>query len=416
MEPKYRPSRRPEQRLRPGAARATAGLLLVLALGAPPARAELTPPDSARSGSYTMRGYDTRIQHGIDLIYSLRLDEADRYFREVIASDPGNPLGHFFLAMVTWWRVLTDLESREHDEAFYRLLDKCVQVCDRRLADDPDDFDAVLFKAGAIGFGGRLRGNRGQYLRAAAAGLKSLPLLEQSRRMEPTNKDILFGQGIYNYFAEVIPREYPVVRPIMWLLPEGDREKGLQQLREVAREGRYARTEAAYFLARIHRMFEDDKSTALEFLEELHARYPENGLFHRYTARTLIDLGRWGRGGRLYREVVRHSREGRPGHHARGHMEALYHLGKRAFYQARLPEAARSFAAVDSLGRGLRPGSDLGYLALGNLMLGMTYDRLGERALAVECYERVMTLPNQDKSHKLAGRYLDEPYGVGPRP
>ena len=50
--------------------------------------------------------------------------------------------------------------------------------------------------------------------------ISSLPLLEKSRQLEPTNKDILFGQGIYNYFAEVMPRRYPVIKPIMLLLPE----------------------------------------------------------------------------------------------------------------------------------------------------------------------------------------------------
>ena len=58
-------------------------------------------------------------------------------------------------------------------------------------------------------------GDRGQYLRAAGDGLKCLPLLNKSRSMEPTNKDILFGQGIYNYFAEVMPRQHQWLRLMM---------------------------------------------------------------------------------------------------------------------------------------------------------------------------------------------------------
>ena len=70
------------------------------------------------------------------------------------------------------------------------------------------NFEAILFKGGAIGFRGRLRGDRSQYLRAARDGLRSLPLLQKSRQLEPTNKDILFGQGIYHYFAEAMPGHY----------------------------------------------------------------------------------------------------------------------------------------------------------------------------------------------------------------
>ena len=371
-------------------------------------------PEQRRAASgYTLRGYDERIQDGIDLIYRLEFAAADRYFGAIIAADPDNPLGHFFLAMVTWWRVLIDLEDRAHDEAFYRLLEKCIEVCDRRLKRDADDFDAILFKAGSIGFRGRLRGDRGQYVRAARDGLKTLPLLKRSRLMEPTNKDILFGQGIYNYFADVMPRKHPIIRPIMWLLPDGDRKKGLQQLREVAREGRYARAEATYFLVQIYRLFEKDRHRALFYVEKLYARYPENALFHRYTARLLADLGYWKRSVSLYQEVVRCSREGRIGYHVRGHMEALYYLGKHAFYQNRLPAAAAAFKEVDSLSRSLGKKSDKGYGALSNLLLGMTYDLQGKRRAAMACYKRVQELDGRGDDRKTARQYLKTPYREG---
>ena len=105
--------------------------------------------------------------------------------------------------MTSWWRVLIDLEDRSHDELYYDQLQECIDVCDARLEEDPDNFDAILFKGGAIGSRGRLRGDRGKFLGAARDGLRSLPLLKRSRNLEPTNKDILFGQGIYDYFAVI---------------------------------------------------------------------------------------------------------------------------------------------------------------------------------------------------------------------
>lgn len=364
------------------------------------------PADSA----YTARGFDPRLQQGIDLIYSLRFDEADQHFRQVIQADPGNPVGYFFRAMTGWWRVLVDLDSRAYDQAFYDLLEECIQVCDRRLEQDPMDFDAILFKGGAVGFRGRLRGDRGQYLGAASDGLTSLPLLEKSRELEPTNKDILFGQGIYNYFAEVFPEKYPVVKPIMVLLPSGNRQQGLQQLRQVAAEGRYARAEAAYFLAQIYRVFEEDKTPALQYLAYLHDRYPDNAVFHRNRARTLVDLGRWSEAVPLYEEYVRRSLAGQTGYHLSGRLEALYYLGKSAFRRRRLDEAATSFARLDSLDDRIDRESDRGYLSLANLFLGMTHDLQGDRDLAVARYRRVLALPDQGGSRELAEEYLEKPY------
>lgn len=370
----------------------------------------LCAPARGEDVGYTMRGFDQRIQHGVDLIYNLRFDAAERHFEAIIEAEPDNPLGYFFRTMVAWWRVLIDLDDESHDEAFYAQLEQCIEVCDRRLAEDPMDFDAILFKGGAIGFRGRLRGDRGQYLKAARDGLRCLPLLEKSRQLEPGNKDILFGQGIYNYFAEVMPQRHRIIRPIMIFLPDGDRELGLRQLDEVAREGMYARTEAAYFLAQIYRIFEEGALKSLPYLEELYARYPDNALFHRYTARILVEVGRWRRGGALYEEYARRSRAGQVGYHWHGRLEAHYYLGKYAFFKNRLAEAEGHFAAADSLGGTSKRKRDLAYAALANLLLGQICDIQGRRAEAVARYERVRELPKQGDSRERAKRYLGEAY------
>ena len=364
----------------------------------------------AQMAPYSVRAYDPRIQHGIDLIYRLQFEPADNYFQEVIATDPENPLGHFFLAMVTWWRVLIDLEDRSHDETFYNLLGRCIEVCDQRLKTTPRDFDAILFKAGAIGFRGRLRGNREQYLRAASDGLKCMPLLKISRELEPENKDILFGQGVYNYFIEVIPEKYPVVRPITWLLPKGKRETGLEQLRLVAAKGQYASTEALYFLAQIHRLFERDKAASLQYLEQLHRRYPQNSIFHRFTARTLVEIGQWSRGTALFEEVVRRADAKHTGYHLFGQVEALYYVGQNAWLRQRYGEALPLLERAERLAKGQTRTSMRKYRTLCLLLMGKSYDVRGDREQALDQYAQVRALPNYGTSHKQAKTYTKTPF------
>jgi tetratricopeptide repeat protein len=362
---------------------------------------------------YSLRGYDQRIQDGIDLIYGLRFEQADTHFEAIIEAAPESPVGYFFRAMVAWWRVLVDLEDTAHDAAFYGRLEDCIQVCDQRLRQDPMNFDAILFKGGAIGFRGRLRGNRRQYLKAARDGLRCLPLLEHSRRLEPTNRDILFGQGIYNYFAEVIPREIPLVRPLMLLLRKGNRALGLSQLADVADQGQYARVEAAYFLAQIFMLFEDDRAAAQEYLEYLNARYPANALFHLRLARLSAERGQWRKAVELFSSWVERSRRGESGYHCHGRLEALYYLGKNAFYGRRTERAAACFAEVDSLGQGLRRERDQEYVTLANLMLGMTCDVEGQRDQARARYRRVGQLRNSGDAHARSRRYLETPFAWG---
>lgn len=370
----------------------------------------VSAPAYCAETAYTIRGYDERIQHGIDLIYGLHFDEADAHFAAIRAADPHNPLGYFFSAMVTWWRVLIDLDDRTHDEAFYAQLERCIEVCDQRLKEDPLDFDAILFKGGAIGFRGRLRGDRDQYVQAARDGLRSLPLLTKSRQLEPSNKDILFGQGLYNYFAKVMPERHAILRPVMIFLPDGDRELGLQQLRQVASEGLYARTEAAYFIAQIYRIFENDSNAALPYITELFARYPSNALFHRYAARTLVEVGRWPEGIALYEQYIQRHRKRQTGYHVHGNIEARYYLGRYAFFIRRYAEARADFLAVDQLTEESERERDLAYTALANLYLGMIADLENDAREAQTRYEKVLDLPEYANSHKRAKTYLIEPY------
>ena len=373
----------------------------------------LALPAWADETTYTIRGFDPRVQQGIDLIYNLRFDEAERHFEAIIEAAPDNPLGYFFRAMVEWWRVLVDLGDESHDEQFYACLQECINVCDRRLEEDPLDFDAIFFKGGSIGLRGRLRGDRGQYLQAARDGLRCLPLLEKSRKLEPANKDILLGQGIYNYFAETMPEKHPVVRPIMIFLPDGDRELGLQQLEEVRREGTYAHTEAIYFLGQIFRLFEDDDHRALPYFEELSVRYPDNSIFHRFTARLLVERGSWMRGTALYEEYVNRSRAGQTGYHKHGRLEAHYHLGKYDFLRQRYDAAVAHFATTASLADGSVRKRDRVYAALANLFLGKLHDLQGRRDEAVRHYEKVRELPDYADSRDRAKKYLRTPYREG---
>ena len=366
----------------------------------------------------SIRHDDERIQDGIDLIYRLHLEAAERHFRGLIDDYPDHPLGYFFLAMTSWWWVLIDLDDQTHDELFYARLQDCIDICDARLEIDEDDFDAVFFKGGAIGFRGRLRGDRDQLLRAARDGLRCLPLLKRSRRLAPDNKDVLFGQGLYDYFADVMPRKYPILRHLAWLLVRGDRERGLQQLQEAASQGRYARTEAQFLLAQIHRLFEDDAASALTYLTALRQSYPENSLFHRYTARTLAEAGSWNRAVPLHRQVIERARAGQRGYHVRAQIESHYYLGKSAFLRRQLPDAATYLITADSLsltlGADLRRQSVRKFVTMANLYLGMTRDGLGQRQPALLRYARVRELPDYGGSHQWARTFEKKAYSFTP--
>ena len=75
------------------------------------------------------------------------------------------------------------------------------------------------FKGGAIGFRGRLRATRDSWIKAADDGREALPIVEQASKLDSNNTDVELGFGIYNYYAAVIPDEYPMIKPLMIFFP-----------------------------------------------------------------------------------------------------------------------------------------------------------------------------------------------------
>lgn len=353
---------------------------------------------------------EAHIQAGIRHVYNLDFDSARVNFETVTARQPDDPAGYFFLAMVDWWKIVTDLDNTSYDEHFLSLLDRVVDLCDKRLDKDEKDLKALFFKGGAVGFQGRLHGNRGDWIKAANAGRVALPLVEKMAELAPKNDDVLLGIGIYNYYAAVIPDLYPFVRPLMILFPKGDRAKGLEQLQRASRNAAYANFEATYFRLQALSNFEKKPIDALPLALELHSTFPNNPIFHKYVGRCYAALGNWVEMRQVFGDVLRRFEAKRLGYDTSAAREANYYLGLEEMNSGRYDTALQYFYRSDEQSRSLDRSGLSGFMVLANLRIGMIYDLQGKRDLATMQYKKVLDMTDYQDAHKQAEEYLKAPY------
>ena len=364
----------------------------------------------AHGGQAAGGEFDSAAQRGIARVYNLDFEQAETEFRTMVAVRPADPAGYFFLAMVRWWMIMIDIDNEQEDGEFTRALDAVVTMCDSLLEKNPDDVNAIFFKGGALGFEGRLRFHRNDYFGAADAARRALPLVRSAMALDPGNDDILLGAGIYSYYADVIPSEYPVVKPLMLFVPPGDRQKGIRDLTVAAAKGRYASVEAKYFLLQIYYAYEKDYVRALALAEELHARFPANVVFHRYLGRIFVATNSWEQARTVFEGVIARVQEGRRGYTSVVEREARYYAGMAFMLAGRLDEALREFYRCDELSRTLDAGEASGYMSMANLRIGEVYDLQGKRPLALEQYRKVKAMANYQESHATAERCMAAPY------
>jgi len=353
---------------------------------------------------------DASMRRGIDDIYNIEFAKADKEFEEVIRLMPDHPAGYFFQAMTQWWRILSDFEDESHDKEFLSALDNVVSMCEKRLDKDENDVTALFYKGGAVGFQARLRANRGSWLAAANDGVVALRAIRKAFKLDPMNSDVLLGMGIYNYYAEVIPEQYPIIKPAMIFLPSGDKKTGLEQLEVGARKARYAKVEAMYFLLQAYFTYERQFVRALEIAQELHNKYPRNPLFHRMYGRCYVSMGYWAEAYRIFSQVEEKYRTHQAGYDVYDGREAYYYIGRHFFLAGRFEESLQNLYRCDEISRRVDKNAASGFMSMANLMIGMVYDVQRKRGSALAQYQKVLEMKEYENTHKEARRYTEKPY------
>lgn len=353
--------------------------------------------------------FDSLVQTGIDQIYSLQFESAEETFIQVKDEYPNHPAGMFFTAMITWWKILIDLDNEEYDDLFYDQLEEVIDFCDDILEKNPESFDAIFFKGGSLGFRGRLASIREDWFDAAADGKDAMPLVNDAYKLEPGNKDVQLGFGIYNYYAEVIPERYPFLKPIMLFFPKGDKEKGLKQLKEAAYNGKYTKTEAKYFLMTLYYGFEENYIEAQKYAEELTGKFPNNPVFEKYSARIKRKQSHLQSSIDIFKSIYSKADSSLTGYTDKLKREAAYYIGEDYFKKDEWEQSIRYFEESIALSRKVDE-EETGFLIAALIFAGKIYDVLDERERAVKYYKEVLTLDEYRSSHEQANQYLKNPY------
>jgi tetratricopeptide (TPR) repeat protein len=360
--------------------------------------------------NYDWVRHDSLVKAGINQIYGIEFDKADRTFDVVSKEYPTHPSGKFFKAMTTWWRILLDIDNESLDDKFFKQLDEVINLCDDILDKNDKNVDAMFFKGGSLGFRGQLRAIRESWFKAALDGKEGLNLVFKSYELNPKNIDVQLGFGIYHYYADVIPGRYPAVKPFMVFFPKGDRAKGLKELENVAWNGRYTRIESRNFLMKLNFQFEEKMDETKRWAKILLNDFPNNPFFQKYYGLAFIKENNYSEAAKIFHDIYNKTRRGLPGYNKRFEREASYYIGMDFKIKEKVDSSAFYFEKSEKLSRELDKETESGFSINTVFYLGMLYDQMGMRDKAIKYYNETLKLKDRNDSHKYAEQYLKTPY------
>jgi tetratricopeptide (TPR) repeat protein len=245
--------------------------------------------------AYLLNDMDVQVEatQAVNDMYNFKFKDAEKQFLWIKQDFPWHPLPYFLMGLSQWWKMIPNLNVNEYDEEFLAYMDTSIFLADRLYKNDEENIEAIFFLAAAYGFKGRFLSERKSWRKAALAGADALKYMRMVEGNEQFSPEFLFGEALYNYYSVWVRENYPWLKPIFVFFKKGDKDLGIEQLKTVALNAFYTRTEAQYFLMRILSEENKDRKQAIQTSKYLHETFPGNAYFHRYYTRLLYYQGRF---------------------------------------------------------------------------------------------------------------------------
>jgi len=374
---------------------------------------------------------------GLDALYNIDYDKAERDFKEIVKLFPNHPGGYQLLAARVWIKTL--YESRRlqgslySSENFYTSGDDKVdpkiitefrnftreakRLAEAKLKQDPKNIEARDFLANTEGLKAAFEeAVERRHFAALRDGNDAVNHHREVLKLDPKYIDAQITIGLYEYVVGSLPLGIKIIAGATGY--RGSKKRGLAMLEQVAREGRWAQDDAKTVLVLLYRR-EKRFDDVLKLTRELSAKYPRNYLLRIETADALVSIAEVKRSQKdlagaaqaekeafaTFEEVLRD----RTMRDVAARALDLIHFkyGEVLMTAGHHDRAAKEFLAATKVDRG-----EAGLITMAHLYAGWSFDVAGKRDEAVAQYKEVLARPNVYDAHDEAKKGLRQAYKV----
>jgi hypothetical protein len=251
------------------------------------------------------RPWDAEARAALSRVYDGAFRAADARLAALAGAHPDDPVLPYLQALALEWRLEQDPASRAHDPEVLALADRALGLAAATLARDPADARALLARGAAHGVKSRLHLFRWERGGASREAVRMREGLAAAREAGAGVVDLDFGLGLYDYYADTLPRLFKLVAFVL-RIPGGDRERGIDAIARVARGGSlFHDDEARVQMYDIHSYFEGRPDRAVHWIRELWRAHPGWPLWGMKLAQLLAaPMGLWPESAAVAREIL----------------------------------------------------------------------------------------------------------------
>ena len=381
--------------------------------------------------------FDELRRSGLDALYNIDYDKAQRDFNELVKLYPNHPGGYQLLAARVWIKTL--YESRRlqvslySSESFYVNGDDMVgpkivtefrnftreakRLAEANLKQEPKNIEALDILANTEGLKAAFEeAVERRHFAALRDGNDAVEHHREVLKLDPKYIDAQLTIGLYEYVVGALPLPVKILAGATGY--RGSKKRGLALLEQVAKEGRWSQDDAKTVLILLYTR-EKRFGDVLKLTRELSEKYPRNYLLRLETADALVSLAGVKRKEKDLAGAVQSEKEAfatfdellRDRNVRDAAMRSLdlihFKYGEALLLAGYNDRAAKEFLAVTKVER-----AEPGLITMAHLYAAWSYDVAGKRDEALAQYKEVLARPNVYDAHDEAKRGLRQAYKV----
>jgi len=386
-----------------------------------PVSRQESPTGSPKADHATAVSEFARLRtEGFSAVYNIDYKTARERFLQMTRLAPDHPAGYVYLANNLWLETLyqsrrlttsvytggsfysqdkdEDAVDQRRDRDFNDFVRQALAAGRARLLKNPKDVEALYYNASALGIRAAYGTSvKRSFTRSIGDANESIKIQRQVIKLNPEYIDAYLSIGLYEYVIDSLPGGLKFLARLAGL--KGSKEKGIEHLELVTRQGQYTADDARVVLLGIYSK-ENRLDRALEIISYMAKQYPRNYLFGVERASMLYRTGHAEEGARAFADLLKDERVG-------GQATDLvnFQWGEALLAKQDYAGAIARYKEVQRW-----PKSEASLVSLAHLHVGEALDALGKREEAMAEYQVVLKRENIFDSHKLASQYVKRPY------
>lgn len=357
---------------------------------------------------------------GFSAVYNIDYKTARERFLQMTRLAPAHPAGYVYLANNLWLETLyqsrrlttsvytggsfysqdkdEDKVDPKRDRDFNDYIRQALAAGRARLVKNSKDVEALYYNASALGIRAAYGTSvKRSFTRSIGDANESIKIQRQVIKLDPGYIDAYLSIGLYEYVIDSLPGGLKFLARLAGL--KGSKQRGIEQLERVTREGKFTADDARVVLLGIYSK-ENRLERALEIISYMAKEYPRNYLFGVERASMLYRTGHSDEGARAFADLLKDERVA-----SQAADLVNFQWGEALLARQDYAEAITRYKEVQRW-----PRSNPGLVSFAHLHVGEALDALGKREEAMAEYQMVLKRENVFDSHKLASQYVKRPY------